>query len=589
MNRQPLLILVCCFILGILFQEYFDFKGGFIFTVTVFCLLIPVFTFFKSFLISKFNPVGLGIFFFGLGLFLHYINFPKAPEFSFKANETVVFKISKKLNSTEKNKKYEATVQIGKETFNSIVLIPKESKELNFKHYYKAKAYISQPRSPQYNFQFDYSKYLQRKNIFYQCYIYGEVDSAARDDLSVGEKIHQKRLEVLTKISQSEMSPKSEEFLKGIILADRTEIDAETLKDFNRSGLVHFLAISGTHVVVIFGMLYFILMKMLPLIFRKYVIILSLAFIWIFALFISFGSSVLRSCVMLTVYFIYVLLERKPDILHSLALSAFFILLIDTQQFFDVGFQLSFVAVLGIFWLNQPILKYLPEQDNYLKKIVFNTVSISISAQLATLPLVLCYFHQFSFISIVANFFIVPFSEIIIIFSFLMTGLMAFGLSFEIISSVYDFVIDILLTIIHWLADFDSLFFENISMDWLEVGLSFVVLYFLRFLIVKFTFRNVANFSLAFLMFFIFRIFFNIYENEREEILVHQYKKGAVFSVKKGNLAFFWIENKHDEREIQRYIINPYRASRRLRKIEIENLPPNSHQVVFNSKIYNLK
>jgi competence protein ComEC len=60
------------------------------------------------------------------------------------------------------------------------------------------------------------------------------------------------------------MSPKSQEFLKGIILADRTEMDAETLQDFNKSGLVHFLAISGTHIVVIFGLFYLILTKILP-------------------------------------------------------------------------------------------------------------------------------------------------------------------------------------------------------------------------------------------------------------------------------------------------------------------------------------
>lgn len=529
------------------------------------------------------------MFFFGFGICLHYLNFPNTSQVSFKSNENIVFKISKKLNSTEKNKKYEAIVQIGKETFNSNVLIPKESKELDFEHYYKAKAYVSQSQSPQYDFQFDYAKYLHRKDIFYQCYINDEVNSAVRNDLSFGEKIRQKRLKVLQEINHSELSPKSQGFLKGIILADRTEIDSETLQDFNRSGLVHFLAISGTHVVVIFGMLYFILMKVLPLRFRKSVIILSLAFIWVFALFIGFGSSVVRSCIMLTVYFVYVLLQRKPDLLHSLALSAFIILIIDTQQFFDVGFQLSFLAVFGIFWLNQPILKYMPKQDNYFKKIIFNTVSISVSAQVATMPLVLYYFHQFSFISIVANFFIVPFSEVIIIFSFLMTGLMALGLDFGIINTVYNFIIDLLLKIIHWFADVESLFFENISMNLFEVAMLFVVIYLLRFVIIKFSVKRFAQFSLAILFFFILRISFTIYENQKEEILVHQYRKSKLVSVKKGNAVCFWIENLDDEKKIRQYIINPYVSSRRVKSFKIKHLPASSEKVVFNNKIYNLK
>jgi competence protein ComEC len=524
-----------------------------------------------------------------LGICLHFLNFPTIPQVAFKPNENIVFKISKKLNSTEKNKKYEAIVQVGKENFNSIILIPKDSKELDFEHYYKAESYVSQPRSPQYDFQFDYAKYLHRKNIFYQCYINGELSSAVRNDLSIAEKIRQKRLEVLQKINHSKMSPRSQEFLKGIILADRTEIDSQTLQDFNRSGLVHFLAISGTHVVVIFGMVYFLLIKILPLRFRKSVIIISLAFIWTFALFIGFGSSVVRSCIMLTVYFIYVLLQRKPDLLHSLALSAFIILVMDTHQFFDIGFQLSFLAVLGIYWLNQPILKHFPRQDHYVKKILFNTVSISISAQLATLPLVLYYFHQFSFISIVSNFFIVPFSEVIIVFSFLMTGLMAFGFDFETINTIYDFIIDLLLNIIHWFADFESMFFQNISMSLIEVAMLFIIVYHLRFVIVKFNFKRMMQFSLAILSFFILRIACTIYENQKVEILVHQYNKGHVVSVKKGNVACFWIENLGDKDKIQQYIINPYVSSRRIGNIKFNELPSDSREVVFNGKIYNLK
>ncbi len=527
--------------------------------------------------------------FFGLGVILHYFNFARAPQNSFNPTESIIFKISQKLNSTDKNKKYEIVAQVGKETFNSILLIPKESKELDFEHYYYTRAFLSLPDSPRYEFQFDYSKYLHRKNIFYQCHSKNKITSSERTDLTFGEKIRQIRLKVLQEINHSEISPRSQEFLKGIILADRTETDSETLKDFNRSGLMHFLAISGTHVVVIFGMLYFILMKMLPLKFRKSVILLSLGFIWIFALFIGFGSSVVRSCIMLTVYFVYILLQRKSDLLHSLSLSAFIILVIDTQQFFDVGFQLSFLAVLGIYWLNQPILKRLPKQDNYLKKIIFNTVSISLAAQLATLPLVLCYFHQFSLISIIANFFIVPFSEVIIIFSFFMTGLMAMKLDFRLINIVYDFIIDWLLKMIHWFADFECLFFENISMNWSEAAILFVVLYLLRFVIIKHNFKNLAQFTLALLLFFIVRLSFSIYENEKVEILVYQYRKGKVLSVKKGNSVCFWIENLDDQKQIKQYLVNPYISSRRIKKNRIKILPASSEKAIFNNKIYDLK
>jgi len=529
------------------------------------------------------------VFFFGLGILFHFYSNSDTQKSNLKTNETVVFKISKKLNSNLKFKKYEASIVVGNKVFDAIVNVEKAEKELDFNHYYKAKAYLVQPKSPEYDFQFDYSKYLKRKNIFYQCYINGEISSGERTDLSFSEKIKQKRLETLQKISNSEMSFRSREFLKGIILADRTEIDSETVQDFNRSGLVHFLAISGTHIVVIFGMFYFLMMRFSSVRLKKYAIVISLLFIWIFAVFIGFGNSVVRSCIMISVYFIYVLLQRKPDLLHSMALSAFIILMIDTQQIFDVGFQLSFIAVLGIYWLNQPILKYLPRQNNFFKKLIYNTISISVAAQLATLPLVLYYFHQFSLISIVANFIIVPFSELIIIFSLFMTALIGFNVDIGTINLIYDFIINILLKVIHWFADFDAVFFENIPLNLAEVFVLFGIIYFLKFMLDKINFRTVSNVIFAVAVFFIVRVSFNIVENQEDEFLVHHYKKENIISMKKGNRVIFWMKSSDDKDKIQQYIINPYVSSRRIKNLEIKNFPASAKMVRFKGEIYELK
>jgi len=527
------------------------------------------------------------IFFFGLGIIFHFYNNSTTQKVDVKTNETIIFKVSKKLNSNEKYRKYEVLAEVENESFQAIANVEKTRKELDFNHYYKAKAYLVQPKSPEHDFQFDYSKYLKRKNIFYQCYINGEISSAARSDLSFAEKIKQKRLETLQKINNSEMSFRSREFLKGIILADRTEMDAQTVQDFNRSGLVHFLAISGTHIVVIFGLCYLLLIKILPLKLRKYAIISSLIFIWLFTFFIGFGSSVVRSGLMLSIYFIYILLQRKSDLLHSLSLSAFIILIFDTQQLFDVGFQLSFCAVLGIYWLNQPILNYFPIQDNWLKKLIFNTVSISVSAQLATLPLILYYFHQFSFISIIANFFIVPFSEAIIVFSFLMTTLIALNLDFNLMNVAYDFVINILLTIIHWFADFGHLFIENIPMNLIEVFALFLIIYFLRFFILKPKLKNLTIVLMTVFIFYVLRTGCNFYENQRDEILFHDFSKTRVLFVKKGDNACFWTEENSDQNKIIQFVINPYCSSRRISNYQIKTFPKDVTKVVYKGKIYN--
>lgn len=578
-----------CFILGIFFQDHFTLDANCIYLIIGICVIILISTFFKSFFFHKVKSYLLGLMFFGIGIVLHFFNSFSPQNISVAKNEAIVFKISKKLNSNEKNRKYEAVAQWGKENFNVVLNIPKSERELDFNHYYKSVAYISKPKSPQYDFQFDYAKYLNRKNIEYQCYANEKVSSVPRDDLSLNEKFSQKRLEVLQNIENTKMSVQTREFLKGIILADRTEIDAQTVQDFNKSGLVHFLAISGTHIVVIFGLFYFLLITILPLKFRKYAIVSSLVFIWIFTIFIGFGSSVVRSSIMLSIYFIYVLLQRKPDLLHSLSLSAFIVLIFDTQQLFDVGFQLSFLAVLGIFWLNQPILHYFPKQDNWFKKLIFNTLSISISAQVATLPLVLYYFHQFSLISVVANFFIVPFSEVIIIFSFLMTALIAFHLDFEVLNIVYDFIIQLLLKTIHWFADFENLFFENISMNLLEVFSLFLIIYLLRFAILKLNLKNSARLIMNVFAFFLLRVGLNLYENGKTEILIHDFNKHAVFSVKRNDEACFWINENSDKEKVTKFIINPYSSSRRLHSVEVKILPTSTEKIVYNGEIYHVK
>lgn len=535
------------------------------------------------------KPYILGCMFFGIGVVLHFCNSFDPRNISVEKKETIIFKISKKLNSNEKNRKYEARIQAGRENFRAIIYIRKNEKELDFHHYYKSVAYISKPESPKYDFQFDYALYLHRKNIQYQCYVNKEILPAERDDLSVSEKFSQKRLQVIQNIDKVKMSAHTREFLKGIILADRTEMDAQTVQDFNRSGLVHFLAISGTHIVAIFGLFYFLLIKILPLKLRKYAVISSLVFIWLFTVFIGFGSSVVRSSIMLSVYFTYVLLQRKQDLLHSLSLSAFMILIFDTQQLFDIGFQLSFLAVLGIFWLNQPILNRLPKQNNRFKKIIFNTFSISISAQLATLPLVLYYFHQFSVFSIAANFFIVPFSEIIIVFSFLMTALVAFKLDFEILNTVYDFIIQFLLKVIHWFAGFEVLFFEHIPMNLIEVLSLFTIVYMVKFTILKVNHRNSARLVMSIFTFLFLRLGFNLYEKQKTEILVHSINKHVVFSVKKGNRACFWMDEREDKKKVLQFIIAPYAASRRLGKTELKTFPAATEKIVFDGEIYQVK
>ncbi|WP_144281750.1 ComEC/Rec2 family competence protein [Chryseobacterium echinoideorum] len=588
MNKQPFLIAVFCFILGIFFQDYLFLRDKYIFFIVFIAVALAGLFFINHSTLFKIRTFIFTVFFFLAGIVLHSFNIHYSQSYQLETNELIVFKISKKLNSNQKYKKYEVLAEVDNRSFKAIVNIKKELNDLDFKHYYKAQAYIVQPQNPEHSFQFNYKKYLSRKNIFQLCYFNEEISVAARNDLNFAERSKQKRLEVLQKINASDISPKSREFLKGIILADRTEIDAETVQDFNRSGLVHLLAISGTHIAVIFGIFYFLLTRFSSVSLRKYVVLCSLVFIWIFAFFIGFGNSVVRSCIMLSIYFIYVILQRKPDLLHSLSISAFIILIVDSYQIFDVGFQLSFLAVLGIFWLNQPILKYFPRQDSFLKKLLFNTVSISLSAQLATLPLVLYYFHQFSFVSFLANVVIVPFSQVIIVFSFIMTGLIAVNLEFSLLDILYDSLIRILLKVIHWFAEFDMVFFENISFNLAEVFAFYLCVYYGRFFLNKTSLKNLYHLVFSIFIFLFVRISYDIYGDFQNEIHTFTYKEAKVIGIRNGENAVFLMKNSAEEKKIRQFIIDPYLSSERINNFEIKHIRDSINKVKIGHDLYEI-
>ncbi|MBP6378404.1 MAG: ComEC/Rec2 family competence protein, partial [Kaistella sp.] len=269
----------------------------------VFSFLLLVLYLVKDFYFHRIRHVSLFILFFSLGNFAHFLNSKKPHLPELKNKEVIVFKITKKLNSNEKNRRYEISAWKGNQPFLSVLSVPKSEAELNFLHYYKAEAFINRFQKPYSDFQFDYGKYLSRKDIYFQAYLPNSFQRGLRNDLSFSEKIRQKRLSTLSKIDSANLSKRTREFTKGIILADRTEMDAETVEDFTKSGLMHILAISGSHMAIIFWLILVVLNPIFPPRFRNYKIIMSLILIWAFAIFIDYGNSVVRSCIMISAYY----------------------------------------------------------------------------------------------------------------------------------------------------------------------------------------------------------------------------------------------------------------------------------------------
>ena len=597
MDKQPLLILVICLILGILVQEYLIMSQGLIFLLLLISGISLISILIKSPFFQKVKYYFLGFFFFSIGIFLHFQNSDKPDIPAFQTKENIVFQLSKKLNSNEKNRRYfvEILAIPSREIkdfspIKTVLSIPKEQELLDFEHFYDAEVYIHRPEEINNNFQFDYKKYLARQEVYLQAYLPNEILKTPKTEVSFSDEIRQKRLEILNKINQTPLSPKIQEFLKGIILSDRTKMDSETVQDFNQTGLTHLLAISGSHMVIIFWMTLFVFNQIIPVKFRKLSIILSLVLIWAFAIFIDYGSSVMRSCLMISCYYVMVLLQRKSDLLHSLALSAFILLIVDSNQFFDVGFQLSYVAVLGIWWLSEPIKKLFRKPKYWLEDFLYSITAMTFSAQIATLPLAIYYFHQFSFVSIFANLLIIPLSEIIIISSLFMVIAIAFGMKFLFFYQIFDAFILYVLKVIHWLSGFEALMNKNLSLGLLELSALFLMIYFLKYVIKDvFNLNYIFRFSFCLLLFFGLRIGFNFYNLEKAEVLVHHFYKDKIISIKNKDKVDFWIHENRNEKKIIDFLVDPYLISRRVDECDVNYYSEESKAFVYEGKHYKLK
>ena len=590
MNKQPLLICAISFGLGIFFQDKFDFP--FWGTAAILVLGIVGFLagfFVRNFFFDRLKSAFLVFLFFGIGIFLHFLNSNSAQNFDFKKNKTseIVFQLSKKLNSNERNKRYEVEILNFEKPFSAVISIPKEQKELDFLHFYSAEAYLNPTQKLQYDFQFDYQKYLARQNIHYQGFIPNEISFKKKESVSFTDKIKQKRLDLLFRIDNSSLLPQNKAILKGIILADRTEIDQEIINHFSKTGLIHILAISGSHMAIIFLMILFVL-NPISVKYRNIPIYISLAAIWGFAIFIDYGNSVVRSCIMITVYYIMIFLQRKPNLLHSLALAGMMILSIDTQQLFDVGFQLSFLAVFGIFWLYKPITHHYKPLKNRAIRFILNTFSLSLAAQLTTLPLILFYFHQFSIMSVFINVVSIMVSQGFIIFSFIVSIL--FGIEFtpDWLLEIYDWCASFFLNMVAFFSKTDFSFVENVSIQIPELIILFVLVYLLRSVFEKPNTKTFTRFSFFILLFIFTRILTNFYFWKKEEILLHSFFKQNIVSIKQRDKVIFIVSNEADMEKINNFVIKSYITSRRIKNIEIKKVKPMT-KLKINQTTYEIK
>ncbi|MGC4100454.1 ComEC/Rec2 family competence protein [Ferruginibacter sp.] len=201
---------------------------------------------------------------------------------------------------------------------------------------------------------------------------------------------------------------------EALLIGYTNDLDKDLVQAYSNTGVVHIIAISGMHLGLIYVLLVWLFAR-IPLVNRSKLlqVVLILSCLWLFSLLTGASASVLRSAVMFTFITIGNNISKKPSIYNSLAASAFTLLCYDPYFLWDVGFQLSYLAVVGIIIFQKPIYNLIYIKNKWIDA-VWKLVAVSLAAQILTFPVCIYYFHQFPNLFLLTNIVAVPLSSIIL-------------------------------------------------------------------------------------------------------------------------------------------------------------------------------
>lgn len=268
--------------------------------------------------------------------------------------------------------------------------------------------------SPSFPDEFDYRGFLAKKDIHYRQFIRSGLVKVDSSNITSPEfAIDRLGKSLSDLIDQKVEFTESKQIANALLLGQKESLDKEIKNAYSETGTMHILAVSGLHVGIIYAIL------LLPLKrfksdskFRKGYLLTVVGLIWLYAVMTGFSPSVVRASTMFSLVTAGQMRKKKPSIWNVLAFSAMLMMVVEPEVIFDVGFQLSYLAVAGIVGLQPLIVRWwLP--SNRVLEYFWQLAAVSLAAQLVTFPLSVFYFHQFPTYFLLANLIVVPLAFLI--------------------------------------------------------------------------------------------------------------------------------------------------------------------------------
>ncbi len=483
------------------------------------------------------------IFFICFGVFIeeiHKMNTFKNHFTKFSNQRTItVFKIREQLKATKKYHRYYISILYkNKEpTFGkSLLYIAKDSNNTIFPVDFigSTKATFKDLPVPLNPYDFNYSKYLKNKNIYQQAFCKSsEIFPISYKISTLRGYANQLKNKLEKELETKPLSENALTVIKALLLGNKKEIKTTIFDAYKNTGVVHILAVSGLHISILLLFLHVVLKPIER--FKKGKLIkatLLLFALWAYALLTGLSASVVRATTMFSCVTIALHTKRKTNIFNTLAVSVFILLLNNPLYLFDVGFQLSYLAVLGIVSFH-PILKKSITTSNSIGAKIWNILTVTTTAQLGVLPVSLYYFHQFSSLFWISNLVVLPFIGLILIAGFIVLILAAFQILPDFLAQFYGMSIDVLNRFLMVSSSFKSFLFTNISISKVQVFAFYSLLIALYFFLKKLKYTTILALGVAILLVQL-SFLYTKYKNSTAELVVFHSNKETLLAERYG-------------------------------------------------------
>lgn len=560
-------------ILGILLGGFYDFQPQYIVLILI---VIQFFLLIAYFISNKlFSPTTLfGLLTFVLSFFVgvasitfknqlnnerHYTN--KQSFIPYKPVSGVI-SIQKVLKPNSYYNRYEAIIlQLNNDkTIGKILVnIKKDSvgSYLNVDDKLLINTIFREIKKPLNPYSFNYKNYLQKQQIHHQIYITYEQYTKV---LSTGQTLNGFASTIRVKINESlvKYGFKDNELaiINALLLGQRQAVNNELQQRYVNAGAIHILAVSGLHIGIILLLLSFLFK---PLYFLKngklITSFLIITFLWMYAIIAGLSPSVVRAVSMFTAVAVGMFLNRSSNIYNTLVISMFFLLLLNPYFLFEVGFQLSYLAVFSIVWI-QPKLYIIWKPKFWIFNKLWQLFTVSMAAQIGVFPLSLYYFHQFPGLFFLSNLVIIPFLGLLLICGFLILMLSVFEILPQFFGDSYRFSIQYLNYFVAWISNQESFIIQNIAFS-LAMMISFYafIILFFKWIEKKIFFRFVML-LISLIAIQSIGIFEKFKRETRKEFIVFNKSKKSIVGIRKGNDLH--ISSSIDSLDIKENLIKSY-------------------------------